>query len=79
MTQLKVENYPNLVRDGNSKAIIMNSIDSFKTYQVEKTFRESISKARTTSQEDINNIKEDINEIKTLLVSLFQKIEQNKA
>lgn len=76
--KLKVEGHPGLVRDSHSKAIIMQDTDSFKAYQAEKGFRESLSKVSTSTQEDINVLKVEMGEIKQLLVSLFQKIDQKR-
>ena len=76
--KLKVKGYPELVRDSHSKAIIMQDTGSFKAYQAEKSFRENIAHSNSTTQEQINNIKEEMGEIKDLLISLFHKIDQKK-
>jgi len=76
--KLKVKGYPELVRDSHSKAIIMQDSDRFKAYQVEKSFRENIAHSNSSTQEQINNIKEEMGEIKDLLISLFHKIDQKK-
>lgn len=76
--KLKVEGHPDMVRDSHSKAIVMQDADSFKAYQAEKEFRVNLSKASASSQSDINSIKEEMSEIKALLVSLFSKIDQKK-
>ena len=76
--KLKVKGYPELVRDSHSKAIIMQDSDRFKAYQAEKSFRENIAHSNSTTQDQINNIKEEMGEIKDLLISLFHKIDQKK-
>ena len=76
--KLKVEGHPDMVRDSHSKAIVMHDADSFKSYQLEKGFRETISRSSSTAQEEINNLREEISEIKELLVTLFHKIDQKK-
>ena len=76
--KLKVEGQPALVRDSKSKAIIMQDTNSFKAYQAEKSFRENIAHSNSTTQDQINNIKEEMGEIKDLLISLFHKIDQKK-
>ena len=76
--KLKVEGHPGLVRDSHSKAIIMQDTDSFKAYQAEKGFRETLARSSSTAQEEINNLREEMSEIKELLLSLFHKIDQKK-
>jgi len=76
--KLKVEGHPGLVRDSHSKAIIMQDTDSFKAYQLEKGFRETLARSSSTAQEEINNLREEMSEIKELLLSLFHKIDQKK-
>lgn len=77
--KLKVEGQPTLVRDAKSKAIISQDTDSFKIYKAEKAFRENYSKNTASTQEDINNIKDELKDIKELMATLIQKLEHNKA
>jgi hypothetical protein len=77
--KLKVEGQPALVRDAKSKAIISQDTDSFKIYKAEKAFRENYSKNTASTQEDINNIKDELKDIKELMATLIQKLEHNKA
>ena len=76
--KMKVEGQPNLVRDAKSKAIISQDTDSFRIYRAEKAFRENFSKSNATTQEDINNIKDELKDIKELMFTLIQKLEHNK-
>ena len=77
--KLKVEGQPALVRDAKSKAIIMQDTDSFMVYRAEKAFREKYARSHTSTQEDINNIKDELKDIKELMFTLIQKLEHNKA
>lgn len=77
--KLKVEGQPALVRDAKSKAIISQDTDSFRVYKAEKAFRETYSKTAVSTQEDINNIKDELKDIKELMATLIQKLEHNKA
>ena len=77
--KLKVEGQPALVRDANSKAIIMQDTNSFSVYRAEKAFRENYARSNTSTQEDINNIKDELKDIKELMATLIQKLEHNKA
>ena len=76
--KLKVEGQPALVRDANSKAIIMQDTNSFRVYRAEKAFRENYDRSNTSTQEDINNIKDELKDIKELMFTLIQKLEHNK-
>ena len=77
--KLKVEGQPALVRDSKSKAIIMQDTSSFEVYRAEKAFRENFARSHTSTQEDINNIKDELKDIKELMATLIQKLEHNKA
>ena len=77
--KLKIEGQPALVRDAKSKEIISQDTDSFKIYKAEKSFREKYSKNTASTQEDINNIKDELKVIKELMATLIQKLEHNKA
>ena len=77
--KLKVEGQPALVRDAKSKAIIVQDTSSFEVYRAEKTFRENYARSYTSTQEDINNIKDELKDIKELMFTLIQKLEHNKA
>ncbi len=77
--KLKVEGQPALVRDAKSKAIIVQDTDSFRVYQAEKAFRENYSKTSVSTQEEINNIKDELKDIKEIMFTLIQKLEHNKA
>ena len=48
--KLKVEGQPALVRDANSKAIIMQDTNSFSVYRAEKAFRENYARSNTSTQ-----------------------------
>ena len=77
--KLKVEGQPALVRDAKSKAIIMQDKVGFSVYQAEKAFRENYARSHTSTQEEINNIKDELKDIKELMFTLIQKLEHNKA
>jgi hypothetical protein len=77
--KLQVEGQPALVRDAKSKAIIMQDTNSFEVYRAEKAFRENHARSSMSTQEDINNIKDELKDIKELMFTLIQKLEHNKA
>lgn len=66
---IKVQDFPNLVRDPNSKAIINTDQSAYKEFR-----QKNIMKDRLTSMDnEINTIKESVDEIKNLLKQLVQK------
>ena len=66
--KMRVENQPNLIRDSNSKAIIVEDKDKYYLYIQEKKFRSQV----TTVNDEINNIKDEMSEIKQLLHQLLR-------
>ena len=66
--KLQVENQPDLVRDSNSKAIVVNDKDKYSLYIQEKKFRSQV----TSVNDEINNIKDEMSEIKQLLQQLLK-------
>ena len=70
---IKVENHPNLVRDTNSRAIINTDMTAY---------RAAVARARAANEQkdvlrdavrDINNLKCEMHEIKSLLLKLVDK------
>ena len=68
--KLKVEGNPGLVRDSRSKAIILEDQESYKVYLNEKRFREKVAQTSNNVETEISQLKEEINEIKSLLHKL---------
>jgi hypothetical protein len=70
---IKVENHPNLVRDTSSRAIINTDMTAY---------RAAVARSRAATQQkdvlrdavrDINNLKCEMHEIKSLLLKLVDK------
>lgn len=64
MNFAKVKGYDSLVRDMNTGAIINNDSSAIESRKKSKNL--------TTAIEDINNLKEEISEIKALLQELIK-------
>lgn len=64
-----VKDHPGLIRDPNSKAIINENKDAFKNYLKEKHLRDR----NVQLENEINNMKSDITEIKFILRELLNK------
>lgn len=69
----KVENFPDLKKDLSTGGVVNTNLDSYESY---KLYRAKLLKEQTekdTMSEEINNMKNDINDIKTMLKNLLDK------
>ena len=73
MAKLKVEGYGNLVRDTNSNAIVNSSISEYKIYMAKYRAREQQSDELRNACKEINNLKAELREIKTLIIEKLGK------
>ena len=72
MTQ-KVEHHPELARDEYSKAVTNIDNDAYTKYMLGATARKERNAILESNTEEINNIKEDVLEIKDMLRHLISK------
>ena len=73
MTQLlKVEGNASLVRDVSSNAIVNTNVSEYNDYMITKQV--AIARVERVNQqtEDINNLKQDVTEIKEMLTMLIK-------
>lgn len=73
MEYLKVEGHSDLVRDLSSRAIINTNKREYEEYMERVRMAEEKDQLLSQHTEDINNIKNDLQEIKTLLFALVNK------
>ena len=66
----KVTDSPNLIRDLHSNAILQTDMTALEAYKKKREKQKEISDAVS----DINNMKQDINELKTLMQRILDKI-----
>jgi hypothetical protein len=66
----KVKENPDLVRDLDSQAILNTNTDALTSYKKRRSKEREINQ----SLDDINNMKQDINELKTLMQRILEKI-----
>lgn len=71
MTYSKVEGHCNLVRDEKTNAILNTNMNDYNNYMRLKKIKENNNKKVEDLELDMNNIKNDLNEIKTLLRDLL--------
>ena len=67
---MKVEGHNNLTRDGNSNAIVNTSSSEYNNYISLRAKRKQGSERIDNMENDLKSLKDDINEIKTLLRAL---------
>ena len=72
MTQ-KVEHHPELARDEYSKGITNIDNDAYKKYMRSAMARKERNATLENNTEEINNLKEDVSEIKDMLRQLISK------
>ena len=73
MARLKVEGYGSLVRDTNSNAIINSSTSEYRIYMSRYKAREKESDKLRNACKEINSLKSELREIKSLIVKVLEK------
>tara|TARA_Y100001963_G_scaffold109535_1_gene151466 strand:- start:326 stop:544 length:219 start_codon:yes stop_codon:yes gene_type:complete len=67
---INVEGHPGLVRDPNSNAIINTNNSDYQKYLTRRKVKKQENKKVSTIEEDLVNLKNEMNEIKSLLKEL---------
>ena len=67
---MKVEGHPNLIRDENSNAIVNTDSSEYTNYLSLRARKKHGGDRIDTMEDDLKSLKDDINEIKTLLRAL---------
>ena len=73
MSQVKVERHPELRRDEWSKGITNVDNTAYNNYMQGALARKSRNKTLEENTKEINNLKEDVSEIKDMLQQLLSK------
>jgi len=73
MARLKVQGHDSLVRDTTSNAIINSSKSEYKIYMAKYRAREQQSDELRNACKEINNLKAELREIKTLIIEKLGK------
>ena len=73
MARLKVDGYENLVRDTSSNAVINSSTSEYRIYMARHRARNKQSDELRNACKEINNLKSELREIKSLLVKALEK------
>lgn len=75
MNLVKVENADGLVRDVTTGAILNNNTSGYEAYVAQRNRIKSQKDQIAQQEEKINNITNELSDIKRLLVSLIEKNE----
>jgi len=67
---VKVKDNPNLVRDTRSQAVLNSDVDGLAAYKKRREKQHQMESAA----DDINTMKQDINDLKTLMQRILEKI-----
>ena len=73
MSEVKVEHHPELARDEYSKGITNIDNDAYSKYMQGATARKERNITLRNNTEEINNLKEDMSEVKDMLRQLLNK------
>ena len=73
MAKVRVEGYDNLLRDTSSNAVINSSKSEYKIYMARYRAREQQSDELRNACKEINNLKAELREIKTLIIEKLGK------
>ena len=73
MSLIKVENYENLVKDTKSGAIVNTNKSEFQLYMKRRQERNKNGDKLRNACKEINNLKSELREIKSLLVKALEK------
>ena len=73
MSEVKVEHYPELRRDEYSKGITNIDNDAYSNYMQGALTRKQRNQSLEENTKEINNLKEDVSEIKDMLRQIISK------
>ena len=67
---MKIEGHPNLIKDENSNAILNTNHSEYENYIQSRAKRKKGTNRIDNMENDLKSLKDDINEIKSLLKAL---------
>ena len=73
MAKVRVEGYDNLLRDTSSNAVINSSKSEYKIYMAKYRAREQQSDELRNACKEINTLKAELREIKSLITKVLEK------
>ena len=73
MSLIKIENFENLVKDTRTIAVVNTSKSEFQLYLRQRQERNKNGDKLRNACKEINNLKSELREIKSLLVKVLEK------
>ena len=73
MSLIKIENFENLVKDTRTNAVVNTSKSEFHLYLRQRQERNKNGDKLRNACKEINNLKSELREIKSLLVKVLEK------
>lgn len=73
MKYLKVKGHNNLIRDPNTKAIINTNMSEYQQYLSNRDLKNEENQKIQNIEQDLANVRSDLDEIKFLLRSLINE------
>ena len=70
MTYLKVEGHGELYRDSTTNSIVNRNTSDYNTYMSQKKMRDNENQKVDSMEQNLSDLKNEINEIKSLLKDL---------
>ena len=75
--QLIVEDHPELLKDSYSKGVVSRDISAYEKYMSAAVKRKDRQSRLDDAVEEINNIKEEMSDMKDMLRQLLNKVNGN--
>ena len=70
----KIEGYPDLVKDGNTGAVLSNNNSAYNAVRKRHKSKQQEKDKMQKQETDINSMREELIEIKTMMKTLMEKI-----
>lgn len=72
MAKYALDDTTKYLRDGHSKAIVSNDLEGLKQYQAKRQTQKSIANRFREFENDINTVKEEMQDIKNMLQQILK-------
>ena len=73
MSFIKIQNYENLIKDTETNAVVNTNKSEFQLYMKRRQERNKNGDKLRNACKEINNLKSELREIKSLLVKVLEK------
>ena len=74
MSYTKIEGYPDLVKDGTTGAVLSNNNSAYNAVRKRHKAKQLEKDKMLRQETDINSMREELTEIKTIMKTLMEKL-----